>query len=60
MAMPSRGTKNSTPNSTLQNIPHIVPVATSWWVVVTWNLPSGSRLMTTTASGSIARSAAAC
>jgi hypothetical protein len=59
MAMPSRGTKNSTPNSTPQ-IPHIVPVATSRWVVVTWNLPSGSRLMTTTASGSIAKSAAAC
>ena len=51
MAMPNTGTKNSSPNSRPQNMPHVVPPATGWWLVVTWYLPLTSRRMTAMASG---------
>ena len=48
--------KNSTPNSSPQNMPHVAPPATAWWLVVTWNFPELSRAMTAMASGSMMRS----
>src|SRR4051812_4549613 len=55
-AMPRNGTKNSTPNSSPQNIPQVAPPPTALWLVVTWNLPSRSRMITATASGWMMRS----
>src|SRR6266516_3340780 len=57
-AMPRKGMKNRIPNSSPQNIPQVAPAPIGLWLVVTWNLPSLSRLITAIASGSMMRSEA--